>query len=109
MASPACVAENIVFSPSSRAVAVNCCIALSSDTVIALTLDITASKSAALDSIPTNGAAITAEVASVLPKSLRALLALTSAAILCCIAFRNLASLSAVCSSSLPTFAVAFR
>ena len=109
MASPACVAENIVFSPSSRAVAVNCCIALSSDTVIAFTLDITASKSAALDSIPTSGAAITAVVAIVLPKSLRALLALASAAILFCIAFLSLASLAAVWSKALPTFSVALR
>ena len=98
-----------MFCPSSRAVAVNCCIALSSDTVIAFTLDITASKSAALDNMPTRGAAITAVVAMVLPKSLRALLALASAAILFCIAFRNLASLAAVCSSSFPTLAVALR
>ena len=98
-----------MFSPSSRAVAVNCCIALSSDTVIAFTLDITASKSAALDSIPTSGAAITAVVAIVLPKSLRALLALASAAILFCIAFLSFASLAAVWSRALPTFSVALR
>ena len=89
--------------------AVNCCIALSSDTVIAFTFDITASKSAALDSIPTSGAAITAVVAIVLPKSLRALLALASAAILFCIAFLSFASLAAVWSSALPTFSVALR